>query len=77
MSGGCSVCNEFGRNFPNAFLHQEKSVKSGDVDERKRKQKVKVFYRERGLVQTRATAYKYFYINCKGLTLNHLNLSDS
>lgn len=50
LVSGHSVCNEFGRNFPHAFLHQEKSMKSGDVDDRKRKQKVKVFYREKGLV---------------------------
>lgn len=42
---GHSVCHEFGRNFPNAFLHHEKSMKSGDADNSKRTRKVKVFYK--------------------------------
>ena len=42
---GHSVCHEFGRNFPNAFLHHQKSMKSGDADNSKRTRKVKVFYK--------------------------------
>lgn len=74
--GGHSVCNEFGRNFLNAFLHQEKSMQSGDVDDRERRQKVKVVCRGEGTCVSQSSGISIFLPKLQGASFKFIRFLE-